>query len=249
MATLREIQALVHGVLRRETALDAGALALGVRADRLGIYRGFVAQHVTGILAKLYPTVRALVGEAAWDELALAFFREVPARSWELNACAEPFAAWLDGRVGAGGLHPFLVPLAQVEWEQFAVALAPVEIPDPAGLDRLVLNPTTSALALPYPVVRFLVERGDDVAALSPATPMPDPEDEVALLFRRHGTHHVGYHQAGDDLLFALKVVAEGVPLVAAADLARVPVARGEAALRRAVAIGLLLGPVESALG
>ncbi|MCA9515571.1 MAG: hypothetical protein KC635_11560, partial [Myxococcales bacterium] len=70
-----------------------------------------------------------------------------------------------------------------------------------------------------------------------------------ALLFRRHGTHHVGYHQAGDDLLFALKVVAEGVPLAAAADLARVPVARGEAALRRAVAIGLLLGPVERALG
>lgn len=246
MATLRELQALMHGVLRRDLPLEAGAAALGVRAERLGIYRDFVAQHVTGILAKLYPVVRALLPRATWDELALAYFRDVPARSWELNACAEPFAAWLDGRVGSGaaGLHPFLVPLAQVEWEQFAVVMAPVEVPDPAALDRLVVNPTASALALPYPVIPFLVAH-DDVSALDPATPLPEPGEEVALLFRRHGTHRVGYHQASDELLFALKVVAEGVPLAVAAEQAGVPRDRAVAAVRRAREIGLVLGPFD----
>ena len=248
MASLKEIAETVHAVLRRELDPAVGAQRLGVDPARLGIYRGFVYDHVAGVLAKLYPYVRAHLGAELWAPLVAAYFREVPAASWELNACGRPFPAWLDARLGAGaapGVDAFHVALAQFEWEQFAVYMHQAVVPDPAILAAPALNPTLTLLQLPYPVVRFVVDH-PDAAALTPAAPIPAPEPQIALLFRRYGSWRVAYYQASDDLLFALKVVYEQIPLALAADAAHQPLAVARQAIDHAIAVGLVLAAPEA---
>lgn len=245
MASLKDLAETVHATLRRELAPGVAAARLGVDPARLAIYRGFVHDHVTGILDKLYPYVRAHVGPEPWAELVAAYFREVPARHWELNACGQPFPSWLDARIAAGdapGVHPFHVALAELEWEQFAVYMHEATVPEPADLDAPALNPTLSLLELAYPVVRFVVDH-PEVESVTPDVPVPAADRHLALLFRRPGTWRVAYYQGSDDLLFALKVVHEQIPLAMAADAAHQPVEVAQAALDHAIAIGLVVAP------
>jgi|GEM_PF-2209291 len=247
MSDLKSVAETVHRVLRRELDATDGATHLGVDAARLSIYRGFVHDHVTGILDKLYPYVRAHVGPEAWAELSARFFREVPATHWELNACAQPFAAWLDRKLADGdapsAVTPFHVALAELEWEEFAVYMHEASVPTPESVTEPVLNPTLSLLELGYPVVRFLVDH-PEASVVTPDTPTPAPERRVALVFRRPGTWRVAYYLGSDDLLFALKVVHEQIPLAMAADAVHQPVEVARAALRHAADIGLVVaGP------
>ncbi|MFO0750395.1 MAG: putative DNA-binding domain-containing protein [Myxococcota bacterium] len=257
---LGELQALVHGAVRGELPLETAALRLGVGAWRLAIYRDFIDDHVPAVLAKVYPHVRALLPAAAWEALASDFNREVPARAKELNACVAPFPEWLadrvDDRLGRRlGASPepdraaCLPSLAQLEWELFAAFAHPADVPlrpapeaaliDPAAL---VVNPTLALLETPFAVVPWLVAH-PEASAVTPATPTPEPlvEPQLAMVFRRAGTHAVAFHVPSDDHRFALKVVADQVPLAVAADLAQVSLEAARAALQAALAIGLLM--------
>ena len=245
MASLKALAETVHAVLRRELDPDVAAARLGVDPARLGIYRGFVHDHVVGILDKLYPYVRAHLGPQVWAGLVAAYFREVPAQHWELNACGEAFPTWLDARLAAGdaaGVDPFHVALAEFEWEQFVVYMHAATVPEAEHLDAPVLNPTLSILDLAYPVVRFVVDH-PEVGAVTPDVPVPAAVRRLALLFRRPGTWRVAYYQGSDDLLFALKVVHEQIPLAMAADAAHQPLEVARAALAHAITVGLVVAP------
>ncbi|PKN54497.1 MAG: hypothetical protein CVU56_26180 [Deltaproteobacteria bacterium HGW-Deltaproteobacteria-14] len=249
MASLKDLAETVHAALRRELDTDVAAARLGVDPARLGIYRGFVHDHVSGILDKLYPYVRAHLGSQIWAELVAAYFREVPARHWELNACGEAFPAWLDARIAAGdgpGVDPFHVALAELEWEQFVVYMHAATVPAGEHLEAPVLNPTLSLLDLAYPVVRFIVDH-PEVGDVGPAIPVPAAARRLALLFRRPGTWRVAYYQGSDDLLFALKVVHEQIPLAVAAEAVHQPIAVARAAVDHAIAVGLVLAPPDFA--
>lgn len=246
MSPLADIAGVVHRVLRRELDVDAGAALLGVDPARLDLYRRFVFGHITGVLGKLYPLTAAHLGATAWDRLGAAYFRDHPARDWELNACGRAFPELLDREVAAGAtdVHPFHVALAQLEWEQFAVYMHPATVPDHDALDAPIVNPTLAVLALPYAVVPFAVAHPDPTSH-SPTTPPPDqaPDGALTLVFRRPGAWRVDFHEATGDLLFAIKVVHERVPLAAAAAAAGQHLALARAALATARAVGVIVGP------
>lgn len=243
MASLRDIEALVHAVIRQDHPVDSGAATLGCDPARLDIYRRFIAAHVQSALDKNFPALAAVLGAELWASLGKAYYAEVPASSWELNEAARPFPAWLAARedAGADALTPFHVALASWEWEEFATYVHPAEIPPPASLTAPAVNPTLSILELPCPVAAFMAAWLDGARD----QPLPSPADgaEVAFLWRRPDTGRVAFHQAVDDLVFAVTVAHQGVSPAQAARENGLPEPAAVAAFERARRMGLVLGP------
>jgi hypothetical protein len=236
---LAELQAKVHALLRGEAGVAQAAQALGVPDARLGIYRDFVEGHVTRVLHKVHPYVAGCLGAATRIRLAASYYREVPATERELNAAAAGWAAFLDRHVADGDVPAWVPPLAQLEWALWSAWSCEAEVAP--GPTRAV-NPTLVALEVRWGLVRWLVTH-PEAADVTPATPPPEAlaAPELALVFRREATHRIAFHVATGDLLFAMKVVHEGVPLARAAELAGVTLEAAQRALDEAIAIGLVV--------
>lgn len=198
-----------------EAPLTVPAATLGASPQRLGIYRAFVRDHITSVLAKLYPMTRALLAPH-WDELTTRLLDLYPPRFRDLNLAGEPLPRLLD----AHG-HAFAASLAQLEWEIFATAVHPaLVVPSKTGAP--IANPTLSLFEQHHPAVQFLaahdvsdqdspdhdaagransdhdaavrVSSDQDVDPLMPHTPLParlDPP-QVAVVFRKPD-HTVSY--------------------------------------------------------
>lgn len=243
MATLRQVQALMHRVIREELPVAAGAAELGCDPGRLDIYRRFVAGHVRTALDKNFPVLMTLLGPERWGRLTRAFYAEMPPSSWELNEAARPFPGWLSEREQAGdeALVPFHVALASWEWEEFATYVHEAEIPSPDALAGPVVNPTLSILELPCPVAAFMARWVEGCRDLP--LPTRDQGAEVALLWRRPDTGRVAFHQAIDDLLFAVSVAHQGLDPADAARAHGLPEEAAREAFGRAARMGLVLTP------
>ena len=244
MATLSEVQAALHRAFRGE-GVEGVAAEVGVDPGRLAIYQRFVRGHVDDVLDHDFPMVRALVPEASWQALQDGYFAAHPAGHWELNRAAEAFPGYVAERAAGGltGVTAFHADLAAFEWEQFVAFVNPEVLPAPEALEAPVLNPTLSVLSLAYPVLALA--EAYDADALDPATPIPGPVDppEVMLVFRHPTRHFASYLRATDDLLFAVKVVHEGLDPAEAAAAVGATAELAEAAIRKAVDAGLVIAP------
>lgn len=242
---LAELQSLVHRALRGEVLAEDAAATLGVPARRLTLYRDFVVGHVTGVLAKVYPYVRAMTPGSAWEAIATAFERDVPATARELNACVASFPEWLT-RQPEGHARPWLAELAQLEWNLFAAWAHEADVPAPNPPDvaprPLAINPTATAFQAAFGVVPWMVAHAE-ASDVTPDTPPPEPlaAPHTVLVFRKALSHRTAFYVATGDYLFALKVVSEGIAPADAAALAGVPLAAAEAAMQAAIDVGLLV--------
>ena len=240
---LAEVQRLMHGMLRGQAAPEDIAAALGADPRRLAVYRDFVARHVIDALDKNFVYTRALLGDD-WAALASRYFRERPAHHWELNAAGEAFPDFLEAERAAGhaGLTPFHVVLAQFEWEEWLAYANPARIPGPEELQAPALNPTLAVLESPYALVDFLVAHR---AELSPAVSLPPLLDAPdTLLVFRHPVEQLANAVAADaDLLLAMKMAVEGIPVAVAAGATGRSVAAVRAALTTAGERGIVVLP------
>ncbi|MCA9560857.1 MAG: putative DNA-binding domain-containing protein [Myxococcales bacterium] len=242
--TLEQLQRLMHDVVKQGVEVDAGAAALGVDPARLRIYRNFTRTHVRTALELNLPMTRHLLseaplGETLWESLYEDYLRACPPRSWELNAAAEAFPAFLEAQLDAGrdGVTHFAVCLAAFEWAQFETLRHPATIP--AEVDATTLNPTLTLLQQAYPVVPYAARWSRGERDLSP----PAPADSIALLFRHPTRHHCRFYAASDVLLFAMKVAHDGLSAQQAAAASGQPLEAVEAALTEAQRTGLILRP------
>jgi hypothetical protein len=235
----------MHELLRGEATPEETGKALGgAPPERLAAYQGFVRGHIEGILTKAFPTLAELVGHCAWHAVGREFFRDVPPADYELNACAEAFPAWLSARIEAGesDLSEFHVEVAELHLAEFAAFADEARIPAPGDLDAPTLNPTLRVLELTYPVAEFVARwrrREREGAPPVPAEPAP----EVVFVFREPGGFRHRFERADDNLLFAFKVVHDGVPLAEAAEAAGAPEALVRQVLGEAAEAGLVILP------
>jgi len=221
--TLATYTATLLAALRTSpgTSLTAHAEALGASPQRLGIYRGFVREHVASVLAKLYPATRALLAPH-WDALTTELLASHPPRFRDLNLAGEPLPRLLDARG-----HAFEAALAQLEWEVFLTAVHPAILTPSAAP---TLNPTLTLFEQYHPTVQFLATH-DDPASLSADTPRPArlAVPQVVMVTRKED-HTVSFRVL--DLLSARAI--EALAVGAMPD--------GEA-LDHALALGLVLAP------
>jgi len=174
----------------------------------------------------IYPISRLLLEIDTWDQIATACAADRnPKRVPNL----------LEQHVEKSGVAAFLPALARLEWALHQVALQGECMP--AGVDRLMLNPTVHVLRLPWRDLPLLIQQQGAVV------PSPEPGEECILAWMDPRTHDVQLRAASDEDLLVLKMVSEDIGIREVAEQGTVlPAAVGNA-VSRAVANGLLLAP------
>jgi hypothetical protein len=100
-----------HAALAVDDLVVAGRIPL---ARRLGVHRNTVRGALCRALALRYPTVERLVGEAFFDQAALAYAVQDWPREPQLAAWGAGFAGFLAGHAPAAAL-PYLADVARFD--------------------------------------------------------------------------------------------------------------------------------------
>ncbi len=225
---LRDLQAAFAAHLEGR---DAGDLAAGVMGDsipaaaRLQVHANHVRHSLAEALAATFPTVRALVGEDFFRDLARAYVAHTLPAQPVLAEYGETFPGFVAGWAPAGTL-PYLADVARLDWALNAAWHAPLEgrltAGDLAALPaqdlparRLALSAGTSVLSSAYPLDRIW------------SASQPGAADEPVVL--DGGVHLVVLRQA-DDASFACLSPGETALLEALADGGSLEAAAGRAA-------------------
>jgi hypothetical protein len=159
----------VHETMREKSA-DGRAMAEVAAAfiapnsrlnsfERLEIYNRQYWFRVLGALAEDFPALRAVVGDAKFDALSIAYLAEHPNRSFTLRNLGSKLIEWLSAHPEfTGRRHALAIDVARIEWafvESFDSAdLAPLTLAQIAALDGaslLALQPHLRLMALEHP--------------------------------------------------------------------------------------------------
>lgn len=156
---------------------------------RLDVYERSFRARLVGCLESDFPRVRALLGDGAFDALAVEYLRAYPAASPALRDLGRDFPAFVADRRGSLGADGELAhELARLEWTWVEV----FDAADRAPLERSVLAavPVQAWPALQLEVgPACRVERfGHAVERFDPNAPQrrPEPAPTVLLIWRRH---------------------------------------------------------------
>lgn len=135
MPTLLELQrAMRASIVERDSSAIVGALAVGLAADRLDIYRNTIFSGLTKVLRLVFPAVERLVGGEFFAGAADAFISEHLPLSAYLDQYGGEFPDFLSRFPPAASL-PYLVDVARLDWAVNRGLHAPDEKPlDLAGL-------------------------------------------------------------------------------------------------------------------
>lgn len=177
-------------------------------SGRVAIYGGFVVGHVEAAVRKVYVLVRASVPPEQWTSLLAAYYATRPARHFEPNRAAEPFAAFLADQVASRGLPEWLPALARFEWADFEVYASEDDVP--AEVDALTPNPTLQALQHGWRI-------GAWVKAGTARPAAPEAGEETVLLWRHPRTHRTIFLAADERALLVLKIALEGLDVTTVA--------------------------------
>jgi hypothetical protein len=139
-------ETLRHFLQARGDAAGAAALLNTGAAHAPHYLDSTVAGHAQALQAA-YPSVLALLGEAAFGALARGFARSTPDHHWDLNAYGGELPAWIRSQQpDADGA--LLAEVARLDWAMHRAAFAA----DAAPLDRAALAHVEAAL---QPQLRF----------------------------------------------------------------------------------------------
>lgn len=172
MPSLAELQrTFARTILSGEAALPPELLAPGPipAAEALAVYRNTVLGGLADALALAFPTVRRLVGEAFFDQAAVAYARAHPPAAPGLAPYGRAFPDFLEVYPGAAELA-YLGDVARLDLAIDEAAAAP-------ALERLLEIEAEVRLSLPVSLVVLELQwpaleirdalEGDDDAALA----------------------------------------------------------------------------------
>ncbi|MGB0684121.1 MAG: putative DNA-binding domain-containing protein [Magnetovibrionaceae bacterium] len=113
-------------------------------------------------LGRIFPAVKALLGEAAFDQVARAFAKAHPPTSPVLNAYGDGFADWLAGQRGLENL-PYIGDVAALDFawaraeqaaDARAISIDVLSVAEPSVLDdiRFRLHPAFGLVLSDWPI-------------------------------------------------------------------------------------------------
>ncbi|CAN5321190.1 hypothetical protein BH09MYX1_BH09MYX1_05100 [soil metagenome] len=236
---LVDVQRAFGEAIASERAVDASVahfVAPGLRdaVTQLETYREqFWLRHV-GCMVEDYPTLQAILGEAAFEDVCRRFFAAYPPSSYLLRDLGAKLAAFLE----AEREERFLVDLAKVEWafiDAFDAADAPPL--DPTTIETLAEDEWPRAVLHLHPSLQLL-----DLAY---------PAEETRAKFRLDGTVIRGDAKPTPLVIYRRNLLLYVEPLEPLACALLMRLQRGEALgpASEAVATGRDGADVESKLG
>lgn len=232
MSALRTTMQLFHTALLDKD--DAPAVALLRANERLSRQRQ-MAIYIQGYRTRLvlairsdYPALLALLGEQAFDALALAYIEATPPAHYSLDYYPHAFAPFVRAhsdafaadvaRFEATVAELFLASDAAPESEPLAASTLAGLTPEAFGHTLLALRPASRLLEFSYPVDSYLAALRDDPQAAQPAAQtrymfFVRHDNEV----KRHPLSQAQYRllcafAAGQPVGVALDSVAEALP-------------------------------------
>ena len=131
-------------------------------ARRVGLYRGNVRARWRSALASAYQVILALVGQTYFDALALAYVRERPSQSGDLNNFGAGLPEFI-GRYEQDARFRYFPDVARLEWALHVACFAADVVPFTAQQwseargeallnARLKINPACTAITSQYAV-------------------------------------------------------------------------------------------------
>lgn len=183
-ADLREVQRLVVEAVTRPEAIDASGSPGGVsllrpsargmtREDRLEVYRDQFWQRHVPSLAEDFPTLRAVMSEAAFDDLLRRYLLASPPRNWNLQRLGAGMPAFVATH-SAPRYDGLAHDAALLDWAFMEVFDAPdappldlravaSASPDAWPLARIAFLPALRHVATAHPVatLRAAVKTGE----------------------------------------------------------------------------------------
>lgn len=199
MSEARRQQALLAALAGGAAEL-AGLREAGARAARgLEAYRANAEAIAERALAAAFPTVRAMVGEDDFRQLARVFRHAHPPREGDLGEWGDAFPAWLAAHAALAP-WPWLGDAARLDLALHrceraadasldAASLAQLESTDPSRL-RLELMPGCALLRSPWPIATIhrahqLDEAHSEAAFAAVRTAIAGQCGEQVLVARR----------------------------------------------------------------
>ncbi|HWT99373.1 MAG TPA: DNA-binding domain-containing protein [Terriglobales bacterium] len=151
--------AMADDAVTRVIAAMPGDLAA---SQRIGIYRNHHHLSLVAALATHYPSVRALIGADAFDQLALDFVTQSPPQDARLAYYGAGFTAFLASEARLNNLA-YLGDVARLDWALIQAQVAdddrPVLAPDLAAFGenlsatRFRLHPAATLIRSHYPLL------------------------------------------------------------------------------------------------
>lgn len=176
MPELADFQLAFASSLRRRGAPRPGSLEA---QPGFAVYRNTTPNALLEALGAAYPVARQILGEAAFDELALDFARTSPPRDPVLAGYGGGFADFLAGQPWIGEL-PYLADVARIERMRTEAHIAAdaraLSLTDLGALGadgwmtlRLPLHPATRFLWMRVPALTIWKAHVDGFDRLEPA--------------------------------------------------------------------------------
>lgn len=136
---------LLHGDAGVAHDIDATGLHAGIRDDRLRLYADAYRLRLCDVLGNDFPTTRSVLGESAFETLALGYLQAHPSTQPSVRHFGHAFPGWLAQR---HGLPRALPGLARFEWVQGLVF-------DAAEAGALAIEHVASLPAEDWPALRL----------------------------------------------------------------------------------------------
>ncbi len=146
----------------------------GLNLQRFNVYRNNFIVLNADALADMYPVVKRLLGESAFQMLATRYVRQQPPMERTLLLYGEGFADYMNSLAELSAL-PYLADVARLEYAWTAAyhaeevgrldqrTLSSV-LPEAFGLLRLITHPSMQCIESSFPIYRiWMVNQGDEL--------------------------------------------------------------------------------------
>lgn len=239
---LNQTWSTLHELFTAKTDVGSAATVLNVATERLAIYPRMVRHHVVNIIEKNFASVKATLSNGTWEKIVDDFYRTCPSTHFEMNETARAFPEFLVKESDyISEISQFHIELAQLEWAEFEVyktSESQTTTGDTLASPVLpVLNDTLQIFEFEYPVVSFLSDSRRGKRPKIPSTSGP----ETALVFRHPQTLYAHVYPASDELVFAFKLIHDGIAYEDAATEADITVSQVEDIIAYARKVGILV--------
>lgn len=132
------------------------SVPLGVKKQRMAMYRQLLFNNVEGFLSGNFPVLRQILTDTEWLALIDDFFAHHTCTTPYFTEIPEEFLDYLQNQY-CNENYPFLLELAHYEWVEMALSISKDELLDSVEFDNLLnnsvqLSPLAWPLAYSYPV-------------------------------------------------------------------------------------------------
>jgi hypothetical protein len=123
-------------------------------ARRVGIYHHAYFARQVGVLAEVFPRVRALLGDEAFSSVGRRYLELFPSRTPVIERIGEHFADFLSQSLDRERSE--LVGVARLEWARLEALLSP-DAASTVSLESLSTSPPDTTRLIPHPAARLLL--------------------------------------------------------------------------------------------